>query len=397
MYVGGAWLAFAACEVAQPARVPAAVDAGAYGAPLDASLDPPQRDASLDAEAGSDAATADVPPAILTGFSRARNREWTRETTSDDGRVVTNVDGGFDLTKPSIVIVYASPNGNTLEQTLGRKRNEGESFRYDIQHVLAQTRLFRGLVPQQNVVLVVLEEKALSWPVWVKRHSDAPARARALLLAQASFVPSPRYVWASHSGGGSLVLAAIDGGRDVPAEVDTILFLDSHYAFEEKSGEGTKLAAWLKASTSHRLVAIAYDDRNVLLHKRRIVSPKGGSYRATDRMRVALQHAGLSFGHDHVGPFDRYRAADDRVDLRVHPNREKRILHSALVSDENGYVFGLGLGHGAAVEARARFGRPRVFEAFVDPAPELGVGDGGAANVPVLADGGEPDGDLVLP
>jgi len=351
------------------------VDAGAYGVVLDAAPPPPPP-SDAEAEASLDAAKdADAPPPGLVGFVRGLRGEWTHEEVTEDARIVTNVDPRFDPQRPSIVVVYALPNGNTIEQTLGRKRNEGESFRFDIQHVLAQTRLLRALVAE-NVVLVCLEEKALSWPVWVRRHADAPARARALLLAQAPFVTAPRYVWASHSGGGSLVLAAVDGGP-IPAEVDTLVFLDSHYAFEEKTGEGKKLGAWIAASATHRLVAIAYDDRNVRLHKRRVVGPKGGSYRATDRMRIALQHTGLSFAHDRVGPFDRYLAAGGRVDLRVHPNKENRILHSALVSDENGYLFALGLGHGSAVEARARFGRPRAFEAFVDPAPPPDPTDAG--------------------
>jgi hypothetical protein len=174
-------------------------------------------------------------------------------------------------------------------------------------------------------------------------------------------------------------LAAIDATRTVPPEVDRIVFLDSHYAFEPKSGHGQKLAAWLRSAPSHRLVAIAYDDRKIRLHGKRVVPPGGGSFRATERMAASFESERIRFVRDVVGPFQRARALEGRLDLRVHPNRENRILHSALVSDENGIVFSLGLGQGAPVEPRARFGRPRIFEAYVDPEPEpLAPLDGGA-------------------
>src|SRR3990172_3228307 len=43
------------------------------------------------------------------------------------------------------IIVYALPNGNTIEQTLGCRMAEGLDWHYDIQHVAAQIRLLRSL------------------------------------------------------------------------------------------------------------------------------------------------------------------------------------------------------------------------------------------------------------
>lgn len=321
-------------------------------------------------------ATATVRiPAYLEGFAPLGANELARTVMGDDGRSTTNLMASFDPERPTEIVVYATPNGNTIEQTLGRKRNEGESFRYDIQHVLAQVRRYRTLVPEKNVVLVVLEAPDLSWPAWVARHADAPTRARSLLLGQVPFARSPRYVLVSHSGGGSLVLRALDGGLAIPEEVDKLVFLDSHYAYEPKSGHGKKLAAWLRAAPSHRLVVLAYDDRKIRLHGRRVVSPTGGSFRATKRMLASLESERVRLTRDTVGPFERTRALEGRIDVRVHPNRENRILHSALVSDENGLGFSLGLGGGPEVEAKARFGRPRAFDDYVEPAPEVPIGE----------------------
>lgn len=333
-------------------------------------------DASSDVttDAGGDVHAASVDP---FGLEPGLRGERVRVRTTAWGRSAVNVGPGFDLERPTLAIVYATPNGNTLEETLGRRRADGEAFRYDIQHVLAQTRLLRSAMPDTNVVLAVVEEKGLSWPTWVK-HEGRPT-ARSVLAEPIAFLPSASVVWASHSGGGSLVLAAIQEAP-IPSEVTTVAFLDSHYAFEEGSGHGRRLAAWLRANEAHRLVAIAYDDRRIRLHGRPVVSKKGGSFRATDRLRDALRHEGFPLSHDHVGPFDRYLAASGRVDLRVHPNRENRILHSALVSDENGFAFAVALGRGARAEAAARFGRPRLFAAYEDDAPPASTpsGDAGA-------------------
>lgn len=325
-------------------------------------------------DGGGDVRATSVDP---FGLEPGPRGERVRVRTTAWGRSAVNVGPGFDLERPTIAIVYAAPNGNTLEETLGRRRAEGEAFRYDIQHVLAQTRLLRAAMPDTNVVLAVVEEKGLSWPTWVKREGRPSARS--VLAEPIAFVPSASVVWASHSGGGSLVLAAIQEAP-IPSEVTTVAFLDSHYAFEEGSGHGKRLATWLRANEAHRLVAIAYDDRRIRLHGRRVVSKKGGSFRATDRMRDALRREGFLLVHDHVGPFDRYLAAGGRVDLRVHPNHENRILHSALVSDENGFAFAVALGRGARAEAAARFGRPRLFATYEDDAPPASApsGDGGA-------------------
>lgn len=359
-------------EVPAPVHVP--VDAG-----TDASANAGNvtRTATLEADASLDASSADAAVEVLPGypgFVRGATNEAIEVVSDDEGRRYTNVPLPFDPTsreRAREVLVYATPNGNTLEQTLGRARHEDESFRYDIQHVLAQTRLYRKLVPERDVVLVVLEAPGLSWPQWVRSHADAPARAVAKLGKVAPMAEGAPLVLASHSGGGSFAFAVVDGYKKLPQRLERLIFLDSDYAFEEKSGHAAKLVEWVSSDTRHVLSVLAYDDRNIRLHGRRVVSKKGGSYRATERMVKALGARKMGFVRDTVGPFVRTRSKDGRVDVRVHPNPKNVILHSALVSDENGLVSALGLLRGANVERTARFGRPRIFGAFVDPAPPV--------------------------
>ena len=379
---------FGVAEVPAPVHVPVET-----GADADASAMTDARSETLDAGASLDASSTDAAVEVLRGypsFVRGATNEAVEVVSDDDGRRYTNVPLPFDPAsheRPREVLVYATPNGNTLEQTLGRARHEDESFRYDIQHVLAQTRLYRKLVPERAVLLVVLEAPGLSWPQWVRSHADAPARAVAKLAKVAPMAEDAPLVLASHSGGGSFAFAVLDGYKKLPTRLERLIFLDSDYAFEEKSGHATKLAEWL-TDTRHVLSVIAYDDRNIRLHGRRVVSKKGGSYRATERMVKALGARKIGFARDTVGPFVRTRSKDGRVDVRVHPNPKNVILHSALVSDENGLVSALGLLRGANVERAARFGRPRIFGAYVDPAPPVEVvSDAGALEAGALEAG----------
>lgn len=362
---------FGVAEAPSPVHVPEAGTVADASSLVDAPTD------AFDSDAERAPSSADASVDVLSGYAgfvRGAPNEAVETVSDDDGRRYTNVPLPFDPAsheRPREVLVYATPNGNTLEQTLGRGRHEDESFRYDIQHVLAQTRLYRKLVPERDVILVVLEAPGLSWPQWVRSHADAPSRAVAKLAQIAPMAPDAPLVLASHSGGGSFAFAVIDGYKKLPQRLERLIFLDSDYAFEEKSGHGGKLAEWLAGDTRHVLSVVAYDDRNIRLHGRRVVSKKGGSYRATERMLKALGARKIAFVRDTVGPFVRTRGKDGRVDVRVHPNPKNVILHSALVSDENGLVSSLGLLRGADVERAARFGRPRVFGAYVEPAPPV--------------------------
>ena len=68
------------------------------------------------------------------------------------------------------LIIFALPNGNSIEWTLGCKMTEGLDWHYDIQHVAAQVRAYRTLVPEERVVLICAEAKGRSWPTWRKTH-----------------------------------------------------------------------------------------------------------------------------------------------------------------------------------------------------------------------------------
>src|SRR5439155_6268790 len=109
---------------------------------------------------------------------------------------------------------------------------------------------------------------------------------------------------------------------------------------------GDKLLAWLKGDPQRHLIVIAYDDRDVTLNGKPIVSATGGTWRASFRMierfkRDVEMHKGLA-GWSAPGVrgdlFDTYYALDGQIHFFLHQNPERKILHTMLVGPMSGFV-----------------------------------------------------------
>src|SRR5512139_3757427 len=135
-----------------------------------------------------------------------------------------------------------------------------------------------------------------------------------------------------HSGGGSFAWGFIDGQDSLPPWLERVAFLDSNYGFEPRHGD--KLVRWLSGDPGRRLVVLAYDDREITLNGRKVISETGGTWRASQRMLEHLR-ATHPLAEDRLGEFIRYH--DAQIEVLLHPNPENRILHTVLVGEMNGY------------------------------------------------------------
>jgi hypothetical protein len=238
------------------------------------------------------------------------------------------------------LILYALPNGNTTAETIGRAAGDGVGWRYDIQHIGAQTRALRARGLPQAVV-VYLEAETRSWPEWRRVHGPERASARI-----SSIVDQLRYAIGNpaqlavtltgHSGGGSFAWGFFDGQDALPAWLERIAFLDSNYSFEYRHGE--QLVKWLRGDARRTLVIVAYNDRNITVDGRKVVPADGGTYRATSRMMNYLREP-FGFAIDTLGEFVRYHAP--QIEVLVHPNPDNRILHTAMIGEMNAYMHAL--------------------------------------------------------
>ncbi len=316
-----------------------------------------------------DASDASAPP--LPGFQRSPYfGEQVREVRTPEGiRCVLNLPASPDPAKATLAIFYATPNGNTIEQTLGCTMAPGLDWHLDIQHIAAQTRLLRSLDRERNIALACVEADGRSWPSWRGKHADNAKLIRAFVESVVDGLPGrdKSAAIAGHSGGGSFIFGFLNAYDKLPDYVTRIAFLDANYAFSDAERHGEKLLTWLSGDAARRLVVLAYDDREITLNGKKVLST-GGTFRATERMLAFFEKHGAVSRADE-GPVRHYTAAKGQAQLFVHRNPENKILHTVLVGEMNGLLHAMTLG--TALEGRwGKFGTPRAYTRFVQPAPE---------------------------
>jgi hypothetical protein len=243
---------------------------------------------------------------------------------------------------------------------------EGLDWHFDIQHIAAQTRGLRTM-GMPNAVVAYLEADSKSWPQWRQSHAAEHANARIVQIVDSvrSVVGNPQRMsvtLAGHSGGGSFMFGFIEGQLTIPQWIERIVFLDANYNFDSLQ-HGSKLDEWLKRRSRHKLVVMAYDDRNIMLDGKRVVSDSGGTWRASRRMINYLSPR-YSLDSGSLGEFVRYRGK--QIELDLHPNPANKILHTVMIGEMNGYM------HALLTFRQSYEGRPtllkseRAYTAWVD-------------------------------
>jgi hypothetical protein len=274
--------------------------------------------------------------------------------------------GRLDEARPVELILYALPNGNSTAETMGRSMDAGVGWRFDIQHIAAQTRLLRERgVPQ--AVVAYLEADGKSWPAWRAKLGYARANRRIVemvdqLRTAIGDPPQFQVTLTGHSGGGSFMFGFIEGQDTLPAWLSRVAFLDANYNFA--APHGVKLRAWLRADAGRRLVVLAYDDREITLDGKKVVSDSGGTWRASQRMLEDFAGAGVAFARDTLAAFVRHRAP--QVEVLLHPNPQNKILHTAMIGDFNGYAHAMLSGRRTYDRGTPLLREPRAYGSYVE-------------------------------
>jgi hypothetical protein len=324
---------------------------------------------------------------VLRGFGIDQGfGEQVREQVVQPGvRLLINAPAvdQFKNRRPTLVLFYACPNGNSIEWTLGARMSAGMDWHFDIQHVAAQTRKLRDVATDRNIVLVVLEAEGRSWPAWRRQHERNGEIIRGIVDQVLQQIPGTTSVaLAGHSGGGSFITGYLNGGDAIGGNVDRIVYLDANYSYSDEEEHGDKILAWLRHRPDRRLVVIAYDDRNIMLEGKKVNSDTGGTFRATQRMLDRLKRD-ADVSSSTVGEFHVHRALEGQVELLVHLNPQNEILHTVLIGEMNGLLHAMTLGtkaHGAW----GKLGRPRVYAQWI--APPAAEAQAAIAELPERAD-----------
>ena len=279
-------------------------------------------------------------------------------------RVVLNRPANTAPGHPIRLIVYALPNGNSIEQTMGRLSTPDGDRRPGLQQIAAQTRWLRVHQPEVTLMTAYVECAEKSWPSWCRNHANSGARIASILdqLRQAVAAPSLQLVLTGHSGGGAFIFRYLDSLEEIPRDVERIAFLDSNYAYDAPKGHAAKLTAWLAGGGNRFLAVIAYHDSMARLNGKTFVSEKGGTW---GRSHAMLDDLGKTFPFSEQveGPLHRHTARDGRLTFLLMANPEQAVLHTKLV-ERNGLLHALLTGTPLSEQGYVFFGDP-VYRSLI--------------------------------
>src|SRR5690349_7541603 len=94
------------------------------------------------------------PQSPIPGFRKSEPfNEQVKWSKLDSGvRVLINAPATLS-DKSRVLVVFATPNGSTIEQSLGCAASKELDWRFDIQHIAAQVRRLREIDTQRDYVL----------------------------------------------------------------------------------------------------------------------------------------------------------------------------------------------------------------------------------------------------
>ncbi len=272
----------------------------------------------------------------------------------------------FDTSKKVMLIFYALPNMNTIEETIGKQFQKGMDWHYDIQHIGAQVRFLRNEIKDRNIVVVYLETKELSWPWWRMRHPGGDLVIRSVIDSVKNIFEkfNPDIILDGHSGGGSFIFGYLNSVSKIPNQIKRIAFLDSEYDYADSLNHGNKLLNWLSASSDHYLCAIAYDDRDVIIDGKKIGTLNGGTFYRTILMKNYLSKK-LNFENNSDSLFERFSSLNGRIKFFLKLNPDHLMWHTLLV-EKNGFIESIVSGT-KYENLGYEFWGPRAYSQFIQP------------------------------
>ncbi len=276
----------------------------------------------------------------LPGFktSAFQGEQYITFNRQPDMRIHINAPAAteFDITKPVGIALFALPNGNTIEQTVGKILSEGDDWHYDIQHIGAQTRFLRQQSGDYNLVTIYLETAQKSWPTWKATYPNYATIVKETVDYLLAYFQdyNPFVILTGHSGGGRFIFSLLDAYDTIPDYVKRICFLDSNYGYEHHYGD--QMIEWLQAESDHFVSVLAYNDSIALYNGQPIVSATGGTWYRS-RIMQKYMAATFSFTTEEDSSFIRHSALEGRVKILLKKNPDHAILHTVQV-ERSGFI-----------------------------------------------------------
>ncbi|MBL0131569.1 MAG: hypothetical protein IPP43_10955 [Chitinophagaceae bacterium] len=253
-----------------------------------------------------------------------------------DIKITIDRPADFSKSRKTIITFFALPNGNSTEQTMGKKLQPGDDWHFDIQHIRAQTAFIRQQLSNQNFVVIYLENNYKSWPSWKQKHPDFKKEIPHLVDSLTGLFNSRRtnIYLNGHSGGGSFIFGYLAGVEHIPGRVKRISFLDSDYGYD--SSYYPKFSRWLKEVKGSALNVFAYNDSVALYNGKPVVSATGGTWYRSYLLLKHLQDD-FVFSQSLTDSLIIYRNRDKRIQFFFKGNVNRGIYHTQQV-ELNGFI-----------------------------------------------------------
>jgi hypothetical protein len=253
-----------------------------------------------------------------------------------DIKVTIDRPSRFSIHKKTIITFFALPNGNSTEQTMGKKMLPGDDWHFDIQHIRAQTKFIRRQLANKNFVVIYLENNYKSWPTWKQKHPDFKKEIPQLVDSLAGLIKGKRKViyLNGHSGGGSFIFGYLAGISSIPGYIKRISFLDSDYGYD--SSYYPKFKNWLQHTKGAALNVFAYNDSVALYNGKPLVSATGGTWYRSHLFLSHLQND-LSFTAFSTDSLIIYKSNNEQVQFFFKKNLNRGIYHTQQV-ELNGFI-----------------------------------------------------------
>jgi hypothetical protein len=280
---------------------------------------------------------------VLKGFSTIQSFAEQEITVQDQPKDVTinmNAPLHFNKQGTTYLVLFALPNGNSIEWTKGKKMKEGDDWHFDIQHIAAQTRFVRELDKKNNYIVVYLMAAQKSWPAWKRSIENPKVKIKNIVdsLAERFEEYHPKIILNGHSGGGSFVFGYLDAVEKIPGNIERIAFLDSDYGYED-SLHTKKIVDWLDQNKNNKLLVLAYNDSLVIFNGKPLVSPTGGTWYRSRLMQRKLSES-FQFTTKADTSLITHEALKGRIKFFLKENPNGLIYHTVQV-EKNGYILSL--------------------------------------------------------
>lgn len=240
------------------------------------------------------------------------------------------------LTGAVELILYALPNGNSTEWTMGKKPAPGDDWHFDIQHIRAQTAFVRKQCRGKNYVVAYLENDQKSWPAWKRAHVDYKTIIPHIVDTLRSLFHNRKVNvhLNGHSGGGSFIFGYMEAVELLPYYIRRISFLDSDYGYD--GSQLIQFLKWLTNDRKSRLTVFAYNDSVALYKGKRVVTDSGGTWFRSHQLMSHLS-GNFIFSKSTNDSILRYTTHTGSVQFLFKQNPDRGIYHTQQV-ELNGFI-----------------------------------------------------------